>query len=406
MENNRKFWLIVGLGCGGLLLLVALVAGAVIWLFPIPVFRGAESTQTEVVQATPRPGVVATQEVLPTLPAASPGQIPNPALQPLTDLYNQMNPGVVNIQVFVEQRGMQGEGAGSGFVLDQEGHIVTNNHVVAEAELVTVIFFDGYQARAEIIGTDPDSDLAVVKVDQLPDNVYPLSLGDSDAVEVGEWVIAIGNPFGLGSSLTVGTVSAVGRTIASGATPFAIPQAIQTDAAINPGNSGGPLLDLEGNVVGVNAQIATGGTSRANAGVGFAIPVNTVRRITPSLIETGSFAWPWLGIRGGSVNLLLQEANNLPTQRGAYIVEVVGGPAEAAELQGATDTATVAGFEGIPVGGDVVTAINGNDIVDYTELQLRISDQEPGSTVTLTILRNGEEIEVDVELEPRPTSSS
>jgi 2-alkenal reductase len=218
--------------------------------------------------------------------------------------------------------------------------------------------------------------------------------------------MAIGNPFGLGSSLTVGYVSAVGRTIPSGATPFAIPHAIQTDAAINPGNSGGPLLDMDGNVIGVNAQIATGGSgSQANAGVGFAIPASVVSRVAPVLIEAGSYSWPWLGVQGIiSVDLFVQEANNLPTQQGVYIHEVVpGGPAEKAGLEGSTGSTTVEGFE-LPTGGDVIVAINDDTTEDDSDLLLQISQQEPGDTVTVTVLRDGEELQLDVTLEPRPSN--
>jgi 2-alkenal reductase len=187
----------------------------------------------------------------------------------LASLYEDVNPGVVNIQVYVERAGMTGAGAGSGFILDEDGHIVTNHHVVADANPVTVIFYDGTEVQAEIVGTDGDSDLAVVRVDELPEGVHPLPLGASSAVSPGDWVIAIGNPFSLGSSMTLGIVSAVGRTIPTAETRFSIPSAIQTDAAINPGNSGGPLLTTNGQVVGVNAQIES--TTGTNSGVGFTI---------------------------------------------------------------------------------------------------------------------------------------
>jgi 2-alkenal reductase len=173
---------------------------------------------------------------------------------------------VVNIKIYINQSGQTGRGAGSGFIIDNQGHIVTNNHVVSEAGQITVVFANSIEEEAQVVGTDPNSDLAVIKVASLPQGVQPLTLGDSDKVQVGEWVIAIGNPFGLGGSMSVGIISATGRTIESGATPFSIPQALQTDAAINPGNSGGPLINLSGHVIGVNAQIATNGGAAANAG--------------------------------------------------------------------------------------------------------------------------------------------
>jgi 2-alkenal reductase len=320
----------------------------------------------------------------------------------LVGLYQQVNPGVVNIGVFVNQGGQAGQGAGSGFVLDDQGHVVTNNHVVADASAVFVTFWDGSEAPAEVVGTDPDSDLAVLLVKDMPEGVHSLPLGDSDAVAVGEWVAAIGNPFAIGTSMSVGIVSATGRMIASGATPFSIPEAIQTDAAINPGNSGGPLLNLNGEVVGVNAQIATGGTANASTGVGFAIPSNVVRRVAPALIEAGRYEWPWLGITGESVNLLLAQANDLPDQHGAYLHEIVtGGPADKAGLHGSTRTDVVSGVD-VPVGGDVVVAADGEPVNTFTDLLVITSQHQPGDSLTLTVLRGGQRQDVAVALEPRP----
>lgn len=319
----------------------------------------------------------------------------------LTQRYAEVNPGVVNITVLVNVGGSQGAGAGSGFVLDEDGHIVTNNHVVDQATEVVVNFFNGLQAEAMIIGTDDDSDLAIIKVDTLPDDVHPLAVADSDLVQVGNWAIAIGNPFGLGTSMTLGIVSAIGRSIPSGATPFAIPQAIQTDAAINPGNSGGPLLNLAGQVIGVNAQIRTNG-SDSNTGVGFAIPANVVRHIAPVLIRNGAYDWPWLGVEGAPVGLTLMEANNLETQQGAYIVSVVpGGPADEAGLQGA-ELVQQDGLR-IPMGGDVVIAIDGEAVQDFEDLTNQIAFKTPGEEVVLHLIRDGQEEELSVTLEARPS---
>jgi S1-C subfamily serine protease len=319
----------------------------------------------------------------------------------LEELFNQVGPGVVSIQVFAERDGTVGTGAGSGFIIDNEGHIVTNNHVVADASIVSVIYANGIEARAEIIGTDEDSDLAVIKVEDLIPEVYPLALGDSDFVEVGEWVIAIGNPFGNQNSLSTGIVSALGRTIPTGTTPFSIPQSIQTDAAINPGNSGGPLINLNGEVIGVNAQIATSG-DRANSGVGFSIPVNILRMVTPALIEHGSFEWPWLGVEGRDVNLAIVQANDLDAQRGAYINGIVdGGPADAAGLQGTTCTREIDGIIG-PVGGDVVIEADGEQINFFSDLLVSIAFKRPGEMIDLVVLRDGERLEITVELQARP----
>lgn len=321
----------------------------------------------------------------------------------LIDLYQRVLPGVVTIQVFMDSANGfgGGGGAGSGFIFS-DGYIVTNNHVVSRADFVTVSFFNGVEAQAEVVGTDDDSDLAIVRVENLPEGVYALPLGDSDNVQVGEWVVAIGNPFELSGSMTVGIVSAVGREIESGFTSFSIPQAIQTDAAINPGNSGGPLLNLNGEVIGVNAQIATGGAVAANAGVGFAIPSNIVRRVAPSLVEFGEYTWPWLGVTGNSVNLAVQQANELPSQNGAYIHTVVtGGPAVQAGLRGSTGETVVNGVS-VPVGGDVVIAANGQPINDFTDLLVLTSNSAPGDQLDLTIVRDGVEMILPVTLGPRP----
>jgi S1-C subfamily serine protease len=388
----------------------------------IPITVEEEPTPPPDVQEAP-PMVLETQQAIPTFTPqvnnreneveqddlvdqdAGPseiGGVPETGLVNLIPLFEELNPGVVSIQVY-SGRGMAPIGSGSGFILDEEGHIVTNRHVIARQQPTTVVFYNGFEARAEIIGMDVDSDLAILRVEELPETTRPLALADSDEVEVGEWVIAIGNPFGLASSLTFGIVSAVGRDIPTGVTPFAIPQAIQTDAAINPGNSGGPLLNLNGEVVGVNAQIATQAGQPANVGVGFAIPSNTVRRVAPVLIEQGSYQWPWLGVSGLGVNLALQTANNLPDQLGMYIVEVIdGSPADQAGLQGARDSTSIEGFGNVPVGGDVIIQADGEIIRDMSDLLVSIASHTPGGTMNLIILRNGEQLEIDVELAARP----
>ena len=328
--------------------------------------------------------------------------LPGAELGSLAELYRQVNPGVVSIRVIVQRGAQIGQGAGSGFILDDQGLIVTNNHVVAEAQQITVVFYDGFQAEAEVVGTDDDSDLAIIRVDRLTEGAHALPLGDSDQIQVGDWVVAIGNPFGLGGSITAGIVSAVGRTIPSGATPFSIPQAVQTDAAINPGNSGGPLLSLRGEVIGVNAQIATGG-GQGSAGVGFAIPSNVVRRVAPALIESGSYQWPWLGVTGTSVNLTIMKANDLDTQRGAYI-DVVdpNGPGAEAGLKGTDSTAQVNGLQ-VPVGGDVVIEADGNPIASFDDLLSSVYFRSVGDKVELTVLRRGQRRQIVVALIARPS---
>jgi 2-alkenal reductase len=404
----------IGAGCLFLIILV-IVAGIAIAAVPFWFFNNSTPTTNAPRRSTERaqgarpaptftPALQSAQSAPPPqAPASAEGD--EQALTTTTNLlrgrYSQLNPGVVNIQVFVNRATGQGAGAGSGFVLDQDGYIVTNYHVVDGATLVIIVFFNGLEAEAEIVGTDDDSDLAVLRVDALPEGVHPLPLADSDQVQVGDWAIAIGNPFGLGSSMTLGIVSAVGRSIPSGVAQFSIPQAIQTDAAINPGNSGGPLLNLDGNVVGVNAQIRTGGAN-ANTGVGFAIASNVVRHIAPTLIATGTYQWPWLGIEGTDVNLPIMQANNLDTQQGAYIVGVVeDGPAARAGLRGSTRVTTVAGIE-VPTGGDVVIEVDGQPIASFNDLLIAVAYKTPGDEINLTVLRDGQREQVVVTLEARP----
>ncbi len=400
--SKYQWWVTGCLGCLTLVLLLAVVA---IPLVVVPL-QVQSIVRSELRAHGSAPAAERVPAPLPSLPpgaqAAPPVQLqPGAGPDSLATLYGQVNPGVVNIQVYIARRG---QGAGSGFILDEQGHIITNNHVVAQADALTVVFYDGAEAEATIVGTDPDSDLAVIRVDHLPPDTHALPLGDSDGVVVGESVIAIGNPFGLGSSMTAGIVSAIGRTIPSGATPFSIPHAIQTDAAINPGNSGGPLLNLRGEVVGVNAQIATGG-AQANAGVGFAIPSNIVRRVAPVLIEEGAFRWPWLGVTGGAVSMALAQANGLGEQQGAYIHEVdPRGPALTAGLQGSTGSKLWNGSQ-VPTGGDIIIAVDGRPVVDFDGLLVEVAGHNPGDRVELTILRDGQRQTIGVTLAARPAST-
>ncbi|NMC11932.1 MAG: PDZ domain-containing protein [Chloroflexi bacterium] len=325
----------------------------------------------------------------------------------LINLYAMVNPSVVNITLYGTNRGeVTAIGQGSGFVYDGDGHIVTNAHVVQEAEQVDVTFSDGTIRRGDVVGVDLHSDLAVVKVDNMPAGLAPLPLGDMEDLAVGQTVVAIGNPFGLEGTLTKGIISALGRNIPA-LTAFSIPQAIQTDAAINPGNSGGPLLDLSGRVIGVNAQIETSSFSQTNSGVGFAIPVSIMKVVLPDLITKGEYEWPWLGVRGGDLTPTVAEAMNLTIEKGAYIVEITeGGPADKAKMKGASGEKTVDGRT-VEVGGDVVTAINGTPVNSFDDLLIYIALQtKPGDEVTLTVMRDGKPIEVRVTLEKRPSNLS
>ena len=323
----------------------------------------------------------------------------------LSALYEAALPGVVAIRVFSES----GSGLGSGFVFDNQGHIVTNFHVVEGATEVEVDFSSGYKTYGTVIGTDLDSDLAVVKVDMPAEALNPLPIGNSDQLHVGQTVIAIGNPFGLSGTMTTGIISALGRTLdsmndAPGGGFFTAGDIIQTDAAINPGNSGGPLFNAKGEVIGINRAIRTtnfsGGGEPLNSGIGFAISINIVQRVVPSLISNGSYDYPYMGISSLSdLNLHSIEALNLPQQTGAYVTNVTpGSPADDAGIQGAHENE-----EGIPVGGDLVIGIDGIEIKQFDDLlKYLINNKSPGDTITLAILRDGEKIELEMTLGKRP----
>ncbi len=294
-------------------------------------------------------------------------------------------------------------GQGSGFVWDTHGHIVTNHHVVEDAHRILVIFADGTEAYAEVIGADPAADIAVLKIDYDEDALTPVTLGDSNAVQVGQLAIAIGNPFGQEFTTTIGIVSAVGRTIRSGSTPFSVPKIIQTDAPINPGNSGGPLLDRRGNVIGINAQIVTG--TGSNAGVGFAIPINTAKQIVPALIDDGDFKYSWLGIRGAN---LRPEAAELmgadAATQGALIIDLApDGPAEQAGLLGSAEIER-ADDGNIQYGGDVIVAVDETPITGMDDLIIYLLENTmPGDTVTMSVIRNGgDTASIRVTLAERP----
>jgi S1-C subfamily serine protease len=300
-------------------------------------------------------------------------------------------------------------GEGSGFVYDEEGHIITNHHVVAGAERIVVTFADGREAEATLVGTDPDSDLAVIQVDVEPDRLHPVTFADSESLRVGQFVVAIGNPFGLNGSMSVGIVSGLDRTLPADArTPsgqgFTIPDIIQTDTAINPGNSGGPLLTLDGQVIGVNTAIES--PVRAFAGVGFAVPSNIVTRVVPDILDDGTVEHPWIGIAGTELGSDLAAAMDLDAdQRGVLVLEIAeDSPAATSDLQGSDQTATIDGQEA-PIGGDVIVAIDGQPVNDFDDLLTYIVNQtEVGQTVTLRVLREGAEQDIPITLGARPAA--
>lgn len=316
----------------------------------------------------------------------------------LTQLYNRSRDSVVLISV----RTPSGPGTGSGFVYDKEGRIITNNHVVEDATNIDVTFLDGTIVEAELVGRDPYSDLAVIQVDLPPERLEPMKLGTSSDLLVGETVVAIGNPFGLANTMTMGIVSAVGRQ-ASAPGNYVIVDVIQTDAAINPGNSGGPLLNLRGEVVGMNTWILS--DTGQFSGIGFAVPSDTVKREIDSLIETGTYQHPWIGIVGREMTPDIAEAMGLDRDtRGTLVVELSsGGPAEEAGLRGGDRQATVDGTL-MTIGGDVIIWADGKIMNSFYDLIFYVSRyKRPGDVLTLTIIRGREIIDVDLTLGVRPS---
>jgi S1-C subfamily serine protease len=329
-------------------------------------------------------------------------------------VYQSVGKSVVNISVVTISydfftNPVPQEGAGSGFVYDDEGHVVTNYHVVAEADSIQVFFADGTSTAAEVVGSDPTYDLAVLELEDADEfDLDPIPIGDSDQLVVGEFVVAVGSPFGLEQSLTFGVISSLGRIIESPNGRY-IGEAIQTDAAINPGNSGGPLLDLKGRIIGVNAQIVS--PSRASAGIGFAIPANIVRRVVPELITLGRYRHPWMGIRYFPYALtprLAKQFRELDIEvpdHGLLILDVEpGSPADESGLQGGDQVITLQNVE-LPVGGDVIIAVDGEsinraqDLIAYLETETQIGD-----TIQVTIIRDGEEMTLSLTLGERPFS--
>jgi S1-C subfamily serine protease len=298
-----------------------------------------------------------------------------------------------------------GTATGSGIVLDSEGHILTNNHVIAGADRIEVkLGASNTEYKAAVVGTDPATDLALLKVEAPASQLHPLTLGKSSEMEVGDPVVAIGNPFGLDRTVTSGIVSALQRQIQA-PNGFSISNVIQTDAAINPGNSGGPLINSKGEVIGINSQIETGGNgSDGNVGIGFAIPIDTARAEIHQLETNGEVEHAFLGIEGGSITPDLARALNLPVSEGVIVQSVVkGGPADKAGVEGGNTTATIEGAE-VKLGGDIITEVNGKKIAGMDEVVNIINAAKPGEEVELTILRDGHEKTATVTLGKRPAS--
>lgn len=384
------------------------------------------------------------QQSSPTsVPMALPANIPQNGViaayeGTLEEIYQRVNPSVVNIRVVQKNTSTDtsggnlpqlpffnfpnqpqqpntpqySEGLGSGFVWDTEGHIITNNHVVDGADKIQVTFSDGTVLPAKLVGADSYSDLAVIQVDPKSVQLQPIEAVDSNSVKVGQLAIAIGNPFGLSGTMTVGVVSALGRTIPAGDVSnaqgpvYSIPDIIQTDAPINPGNSGGVLLNDQGQLIGVTAAIES--TVGANAGIGFAIPSAIVQRVVPALIKTGSYQHPFLGISGTTLTLDMAKAMNLPENtHGALVVEVIpNGPADKAGVKGSGRQVTIDG-QNVRVGGDVIIKIDDTVVHTMDDVIAYLSDHtEVGQTVKLTVLRDGKEKVLNVKLEARPNTQN
>lgn len=340
---------------------------------------------------------------VPMLPVFEPPYQLNMEELGLSQVYQDIVDSTVNITVTDNNAPL---GTGSGFVIDTDGHIVTNNHVVEDAANILVTFVNGQIVQGELVGRDPGSDLAVIRVNpaDVGAELDPVELADSTQVQVGQRAMAIGSPFGEDFTLTTGIVSAVERTI-EGVSGFVIPEVIQTDAAINPGNSGGPLLNWGGQVIGVNTAILT--ASQAGSGVGFAVPSNTVRRVVPYLIRDGEFRHSYLGIQGGPLLPAQRETMNLPADFNGVMVAFVtpGGPAEAAGLQAAEET-TQSTFGELRINGDIITAINGQPVSQVADLTAYLeANTQPGDTVTLTIWRDGQTQDVPLTLQERPETA-
>ncbi len=391
-----------GLGVLGLTTLLCFLAigGFLVWR----TVETPATTEVELTAPTPPP------QPTPATPALSQ---PDIETEINTRVYELAAPGVVAVQVLDEDLVGKREGSGdlhpyflrtgegSGFVIDEAGHIVTNNHVIEDAESVVVTFHDGVQAPAEIIGSDQNTDLTVLKVDPRGLNLRPLAFGNIDDLQVGDRLLVIGNPFGNANTLTTGIVSALGRLIDLPESVYSLPEVIQTDAAINPGNSGGPMLNASGQVVGVAFMLQS--ETRSNSGIGFGIPSYFAERVSKAIIETGAFQHPYMGIRGVTLSPFVARALELDVDRGVLVQETLSDtPAEKAGLRGGGEEILI---EGVPfkIGGDVITAIDDHPVRNFDDLLAYLGRYgAPGDTVILTVHRDGQTLEIPLTLGVRP----
>ena len=319
----------------------------------------------------------------------------------LVELFKKTEQGVVKIETDANNSLSDRNAVGSGFVYDIFGHTITNAHVIENATKVTVTFLDGNQYNAEIIGADKFTDIAVIKVNEKPRLLHPLDIGDSSDLLVGEQVAAIGNPFGLSGSMTSGIVSQLGRLMYSPDPGFSIPDVIQTDAAINPGNSGGPLLNMKGEVIGINTAIRS--STGEFTGVGFAVPSNTIKKIVPSLIEEGKYHHPWMGITGIDINPDLAKIRELVNAKGFLVVTVIDGhPADNAGLQGVSKTVEIDGKE-YPIDGDIIISVDGKEVRKINDILVHLQrEKSVGDEMILGVMRDGDLLHLTLTLGERP----
>ena len=319
----------------------------------------------------------------------------------LVELFEKSEEGVVRIDVVKINSFREGNSVGSGFVFDLFGNIITNAHVIDNADNITVTFLDGSQYNASIVGMDKFTDIAVINVEEKPDYLHPLEIGDSSALKVGEPVAAIGNPFGLSGSMTAGIVSQIGRLLPSHDTGFSIPNVIQTDAAINPGNSGGPLLNMNGKVMGINTAIQSG--TGQSAGIGFAVPSNTISKVVPVLITEGKYSHPWIGISGQDINPDLAKIRNLNHSKGFLIVTVIpDSPAEMAGLKGVSEIEKIDNKE-YPKDGDIIISVDGKEVRKISDILIHLQEEKSvGDEMILGIIRDGEQMDIILTLVVRP----
>jgi S1-C subfamily serine protease len=348
------------------------------------------------------------------LPQTAPSQASGKG-STVNQIYQQDSPGVAFIQAQSAPQPSQlnpfggsggGTATGSGFVIDQEGHVLTNAHVVDGADKIEVTLGNTDNSQpvgAEVVGKDPSTDVALLKVDAPSDELHPLSLGNSSDVQVGDPVVAIGNPFGLDRTVTTGIVSALQREIKA-PNGFTINNVIQTDAAINPGNSGGPLLDASGRVIGINSQIESAGGG-GNVGIGFAVPINTAHQVVQQLLSNGQVEHAYLGISGTDLTPQVADVLNLPMKQGALVQTVVAnGPADDAGVKGGTATVSIAGQQ-LRAGGDVITAVDGNPVTGMDDVISAVNQKQPGDDVQLSLAHGDQERTVTVTLGNRPANA-